>query len=69
MLEEVRIKGLRNTYNFSHLTNLSHDSLVYLIDNLQATTGTRTLTIGSTNLAKLTEDEIAVGTAKGWTIV
>ena len=68
LLEEVRIKGLRNTYNFSHLPNLSHDSLVYLINNLQPTTGTRTLTLGATNLARLSEEEKAVAGEKGWTL-
>jgi hypothetical protein len=28
----------------------------------------QTLKFGATNLAKLTEDEIAIATAKGWTL-
>lgn len=69
LLEEVRISGLRVNMSFSSLVNLSHESLVYLINGLSNyTSGTHTLTIGSTNLAKLTEEEIAVGTNKGWTI-
>ena len=68
LLEEVRIKKLKVGWNISYLINLSHDSLVYLINNLQTVSSTKTLTIGATNVAKLTEDEIAVGTNKGWTI-
>lgn len=70
LLEEIRIKNLRLTLNFTYLINLSHDSLVYLLNNLYdySSGSTHTLTLGATNLAKLTEDEIAVGTTKGWTI-
>ena len=70
LLEEIRIKNLRTSLNLRYLTSLSHDSLVYLINNLydRSTTTTATLTLGTTNLAKLTEEEKAVATSKGWTL-
>lgn len=51
---------------------LTHDSLMNVINGLYdiQTKGvaTQQLTIGSTNLAKLTAEEIAIATNKGWTV-
>ena len=49
-------------------TSLSHDSLIRILNNLMTQTSTKTLTLGSTNLAKLTAEEIAIATNKGWTV-
>ena len=53
-------------------TDIDHDSLMNVINNLYdiATKGVKTqqLTIGNTNLAKLTAEEIAIATNKGWTV-
>ena len=49
-------------------TNLTHDSLMVVINGLQTVTTTQTLTLGSANLAKLTDDEKKVATDKGWTL-
>lgn len=49
-------------------TALSHDSLVRIINNLMEVTTTKTLTLGTTNLAKLSDEEKAVATNKGWTL-
>ena len=58
--------------NLAYNPNLTHDSLMNVINNLYdiATKGcnTQQLTIGSTNLAKLTAEEIAIATNKGWTV-
>ena len=60
------------TLNLSSCSQLTHDSLMNVINNLYdiATKGcnTQKLQLGSTNLAKLTEDEIQIATAKGWTV-
>jgi surface protein len=73
----------KNYYNyvvdFSYSTKLSHDSLIDLITNglydlniTYANLGwnvvTQQLILGSTNLAKLTAEEIAIATNKGWTV-
>ena len=52
----------------SKSTLLSHDSLMSIINNLMTTTSTKKLTLGTTNLAKLTEEEKAIATGKGWTL-
>lgn len=60
------------TLNLSSATSLTHDSLMNVINNLYdiASVGvpSQQLTIGATNLAKLTEAEIAIATNKGWTV-
>lgn len=59
--------------------NLTHESLINVINNLYdlnltydvvngGTLNTQGLYLGSTNLAKLTADEVAIATNKGWTV-
>lgn len=50
---------------------LSHDSLMSIINALADKTGvsgTWKVTLGATNLAKLTAEEIAIAEGKGWTL-
>ena len=58
--------------DLSYSSNLTHDSLINIINGLYdiATKGcnTQSLTIGSKNVAKLTAEEIAIATNKGWTV-
>ena len=60
--------NINGVMSFSSCTNLSHDSLMRIINNLMTTTITRTLTLGTTNLAKLSDEEKAIATGKGWTL-
>lgn len=66
-------------FNLSYCRDLTHDSLMNVINGLYdlnltynvaggGTLYTQKLVLGSTNLAKLTDDEIAIATAKGWTV-
>lgn len=56
-------------YDLSSCTNLTHDSLMNVINNLYdiATAGVQSqqLVLGSKNIAKLTAEEIAIATEKG----
>ena len=58
--------------NLSACTNLTYDSLMNIINSLYdiATLGVKSqqLILGDTNLAKLTEEEIAIATNKGWSV-
>lgn len=58
--------------DLSSCTSLTHNSLMNVINNLYdiATAGVKTqqLVLGSTNLAKLTTEEIAIATNKGWAV-
>ena len=57
-----------NNIDFSACPLLSHDSIINIISVLINTTTTKTLSLGTTNLAKLTDEEKAVATEKGWTL-
>ncbi len=58
--------------DLSPCTLLTHESLMNVINNLYdiKTKGcqVQSLVLGSTNLAKLTEEEIAIATNKGWAV-
>ena len=58
--------------NLSACTNLTYDSLMNIINSLYdiATLGVKSqqLILGDTNLAKLTEEKIAIATNKGWSV-
>lgn len=67
------------TISLNRETKLTHDSLIDVINKLYdlnltydvangGTLYTQQLIIGNTNLAKLTAEEIAVATNKGWTV-
>ena len=66
------LNGLKINISLSITTieNIDRASLRALINGLADLTGStsRTLTLGSTLIAKLTEEDIAVATAKNWTI-
>lgn len=74
-LENLTFNGVIkiNLLNLSHCTLLTHDSLMSVINALYdhataGTSGTFKATLGSTNLAKLTDAEKAIATQKGWTL-
>lgn len=69
-LEEVRFKEntLKVDFSLSTCTSLSHDSLLSVINACAEVEETKTLTLGETNLSKLTDDEKLIATNKGWTL-
>ena len=60
--------NFKASLDLSGCTKLTHDSLMVIINGLQTVTTTQKLTLGSTNLAKLTDEEKKVATDKGWTL-
>ena len=62
------------TIDISHLTQLDHSSLLVIINGLYDYVGagssgtTRYIKLGDVNLAKLSDEEKAIATSKGWTI-
>ena len=69
----TRAEGYSNyRLDLSPCTLLTHDSLMNVINNLYdiGSTGVQRqqVVLGATNLAKLTAEEIAIGTDKGWII-
>ena len=55
-------------YNLAVESDLNVDILVNILNTLPHV-NSEVLNIGSTNLAKLTEEQIAIATNKGWTVV
>ena len=54
--------------NLSSCSKLTHDSIMVVINGLQTVTTAQTLTLGTENLAKLTEADKKIATDKGWTL-
>ena len=74
-LQNLIIEGPigKNGFNISASTLLTHDSLMSIINELynysKDTSGTSWVcTLGTENLAKLTDAEKAIATEKGWTL-
>ena len=57
-----------NNHSYSECRLLDHESLINILNELQTVTASRTITLGATNKNKLTTAEIAIATAKGWTV-
>lgn len=72
LITNLTIGGVigQNGFNVSDCTKLTHTSLMSIINALKTFTDgtTKTVTLGSTNLAKLTDSEKAIATQKGWTL-
>ena len=61
--------GLKLNLDLSASSKITHDSLMNVINKAaDVTASPATLTLGSTNLAKLTDEEKAIATNKGWTL-
>ena len=68
---EVTVEsGFRSNLDLSQLPYLTAESIVAIIDNLGDNNDyeAKTLTLGATHIAKLTEEQIAVATSKNYTI-
>jgi len=66
-------KNLKVNLDIQKLPNLTVQSLMNVINNVydfraNGETTTRTLTLGTTNLNKLTDEQKAVATNKGWSL-
>ena len=68
LLYKGGLKNLKCDCDLSPCTALTHDSLVDLFNVIATVSGNTTLTLGETNLAKLTDEEKAIATGKGWTL-
>ena len=60
--------NISQNIDFRYEAKLSIDSIVRIFNNLITTTETKTITLNSGVLNKLTEDQIAIATNKGWTV-
>ena len=63
-------EGFNISANFSNCTNLTKEAIVnmlYALKNLKGASA-KSLTLGETNLAKLSASDIAIATNKNWTL-
>ena len=70
-LESITVgEGWNMSMRLDVTANLTVDSMVGIFNNLKDLTGetAKTLTLGSTNLAKLTDEQKAIATNKNWTL-
>ena len=58
---------IKENFDLSPCTKLTVDSLMNVINQAATVTG-KTMTLGSENLNKLTDEQKAVATSKGWTL-
>ena len=67
-LTAIHFKNIADSLKISSSTKFTREALLEIIGNLKTVTTTHTLTMGATNLAKLTEEDKAIATNKGWTL-
>lgn len=67
-LKEIHMTGMKVNFDISSSNLFTREALLEIINNLATVTSTQTLTMGSTNLAKLTDEDKAIATNKGWTL-
>ena len=67
VLKPVRVNINTNT-DYSNSTSLTREQIIPILNDLVKTTTTKTLTIGSTKLALLTDEDKKIATDKGWTL-
>ena len=61
--------GLNVNLKLSYCSKLTHDSIMNVINKAaDVTSSPKTLTLGATNLGKLTDAEKGIATSKGWTL-
>ena len=68
-LEAIHMININANLNISESTKFTREALLEIIGNLKAqTSGSKKLTMGTANLAKLTDEDKAIATNKGWTL-
>ena len=67
-LKSILMTGMKVSFNISSSTKFERADLLIILNNLATVTTTQTLTMGATNLAKLTDEDKAIATNKGWTL-
>ena len=67
-LKSILMHGMKVSFDISTSVRFEKSDLVTILNNLAVVTTTQTLKMGATNLAKLTDEEKAIATNKGWTL-
>ena len=67
-LKSILMTNIGVSLDISASTLFERADLVTILNNLQTVTSTKVLTMGATNLAKLTDEDKLIATNKGWTL-
>ena len=67
-LKSILMTGMKVSFDISASIKFERADLLIILNNLATVTSTKTLTMGSRNLAKLTDEDKAIATNKGWTL-
>ena len=67
-LKFIHCKNIGFNLYIKSSTLFTREALLEIINNLQTVTSTKKFTMGETNLAKLTDEDKAIATNKGWTL-
>ena len=67
-LKSILMTGMTSSFDISSSTKFEREDLVTILNNLGTPAFTRYLTMGATNLAKLTDEDKAIATNKKWTL-
>ena len=64
-LKSILMTNIGTNLDISASTKFERSDLLVILNNLKTVTSATTLTMGSTNLAKLTDEDKAIATGKG----
>lgn len=67
-LKSILMTNIGASLDISASTKFERSDLLVILNNLKTVTSTTTLTMGATNLAKLTDEDKAIAINKGWTL-
>lgn len=67
-LKSILMTNIGTNLDISASTRFEREDLVLILNNLKTVTTTKTLKMGAKNLAKLTDEDKAIATNKGWTL-
>ena len=67
-LKSILMTNIGLSLDIHYSTKFERTDLVTILNNLKTVTSAQTLTMGATNLAKLTDEDKAIATNKGWTL-
>lgn len=67
-LKSILMTNIGVSLNIASSTLFERSDLLVILNNLKTVTSTEVLTMGATNLAKLTDEDKLIATNKGWTL-
>ena len=68
-LKSILMQGMQVSFDISSSTQFEREDLITILNNLATITTSQTLTMGATNLAKLTGEDKLIANLKGWTLI